>query len=318
MHKTASMHGFMLAIIANYCPNVNTLKHIHTDVKALTLEGNSIPERLQNIPKAPKKLFHRGLDLKSLLESRTVAIVGSRKVDSYGLHVTKLLSSGLAERGFVVISGMALGVDAIAHKAALEAGENTIAVLPCGIGTLYPSTNTQLGQRIVTNGCLISENEGDYMPYAHDFLIRNRLISGLADVVIVTQAAARSGSLNTARHALEQGRTVMSVPGPITSQLCEGTNNLLKMGALPVTSVADVFHALGLEATDKETKRNYDLLARNDGELFLIKLLQDGLTDGEAIRGKLNMSAQELNVHLTMLEIRGVIAPLGANNWTLL
>lgn len=316
VHKTASMHGFMLAIIANNCPNVNTLKHNNTNVNTHTLTGDSIPERLRNIPDAPARLFYKGTSPIDLIGSTVIAIVGSRKVDTYGVHVTKTLASGLAERGFVIVSGLALGVDALAHKAALEAKAKTIAVLPCGIGTLYPRTNSQLGDQIMANGCLISEYEGDYTPHEYDFLIRNRIVSGLADVVIITQAAARSGSLNTARHALEQGRTVMAVPGPITNPLCEGTNNLLKMGALPVTSVVDVLHALGM-STDKEMKKDYDLLARNEQELHVIQLLQEGVSDAETIRARLKFSAQELNVHLTMLEIRGIITPLGANNWAL-
>jgi DNA processing protein len=227
-----------------------------------------------------------------------------------------MLASGLAEKGIVIVSGLALGVDALAHKACLDAGTPTISVLPCGINALYPRTNTNLGKQIEHNGCLISENTGDYNPHEYDFLIRNRLISGLSDGVIVTQAAARSGSLNTARHALEQGRVVMTVPGPITNPLCEGPNNLLKMGATPVTGVEDVLKALNIIDAVGTTK-DYELLAQNEQELVIIKLLQGGASDGELIALQAGMSAQEFNVHLTMLEIRGVISPLGANHWTL-
>lgn len=310
------MHGFMLAILANYCPNVNTLKHINTNVKMVTLRGANVPKRLRDVPDSPKTLYSRGTDLAELVKNPVVAIVGSRKVDSYGTHTTHMLSYELSAKGFVVVSGLALGVDAIAHRACLEAGSRTIAVLPCGIDTVYPRTNSLLATKIIDNGCLVSENTGDYLPHEYDFLIRNRIISGLADIVIITQAAARSGSLNTARHALEQGKIVMAVPGPITSPLCEGTNNLLKMGASPVTCTQDVLHALGYTES-KEIQTNYDLLAGNEQELALIQLLKDGICDGEEMLIRSQLSAQEFNVHLTMLEIRGVILPLGANNWTL-
>ena len=285
-------------------------------VKVLTLQSMSLPEKLRHIPDAPLQIYTRGLNLDGLMTRPMVAIVGSRKVDSYGIHATKLLSSGLAEKGVVIISGLALGVDAIAHKACLDAGSPTISVLPCGIDTLYPRTNAGLGKQIEQNGCLISEKPGSYTPHEYDFLIRNRLISGLSDGVIVTQAAARSGSLNTARHALEQGKVVMAVPGPITNPLCEGPNNLLKMGATPVTSVDDVLKALGIMDLIAGNK-DYELLAQNEHELTIIKLLQEGESDGEIIAIRSKLSVQEFNVHLTMLEIRGIISPLGANHWTL-
>ena len=285
-------------------------------VKVLTLEGNDIPERLRHIPDAPNKLYIKGrAGLDDLLKRPIIGIVGSRKVDTYGTYVTKMLAGELAARGIVIASGMALGTDAIAHGACLDAGGVTIAVLPCGIDTLYPRTNTDLGHKIEQSGLLVSENPGNYLPREYDFLIRNRIISGLSDGVIVTQAAARSGSLNTARHALEQGRLVMAVPGPITNPLCEGPNNLLKMGATPVTSVDDVLHALNI--ADTASTRNYDLLAENQAELDIIKTLQDSVTDAEQILILTKLKPAELNVHLTMLEMRGIISPLGANNWTL-
>ncbi len=282
----------------------------------LTLDNRLIPERLRNIPDPPKILYNRGEDINGLLDKPVVAVVGSRKVDSYGIHATRLLSGGLAEKGIVIASGLALGVDAIAHQACLDSGGQTIAVLACGIDDIYPRTNANLAKKVEQNGAIISEHGGNYNPFPHDFLIRNRLVSGLADAVIITQAAARSGSLNTARHALEQGKFVMAVPGPITNPLCEGPNNLLKMGATPVTSVDDVLNILGID-TRLESTRNYQLLAESADELAIIKLLEQGISDADQLAGELSISAQKLNIHLTMLEIRGIIAPLGANNWTL-
>jgi DNA processing protein len=286
-------------------------------VKPLTLTGTDIPERLRHIHDAPKELFYRGCaPLAELIAGPTVAIVGSRKVDAYGAHVTKLLAGDLAKKGIIIVSGLALGVDGLAHQAALDAGAHTIAVLACGIDDIYPRTNYALGKAVIARGATITEHEGSYNPYQHDFLIRNRIISGLSNAVIVTQAAARSGSLNTASHALEQGRLVLAVPGPINSPLCEGPNNLLKMGATPVTCAEDVLRALNI-STKTQSKPDYSLLAQNEHELKLIQLLLAGDNDGEILAAKSGLSAQQFNVHLTMLEIRGIISPLGGNQWTL-
>lgn len=287
------------------------------NVKVLTLQGEDIPEKLRHIADAPDTLYVRGNgNVADLFRRPAVAIVGSRKVDAYGMHVTKLLASELAAKGVVVVSGLALGTDAIAHQACLSAGSPTIALLASGIDNITPKTNVGVAHNILTSGLIISEHEGEYSPHKHDFLIRNRLISGLADAVIIPQASARSGSLNTARHALEQGRTVMAVPGSITNPLCEGPNNLIKMGATPVTCTQDVLHALGLDTLN--TTRAHELLAENQAELDIIKTLQDGITDGEEILRLTKLKVSELNTHLTMLEIRGIIAPTGGNHWQLI
>jgi DNA processing protein len=288
-----------------------------SSVKVLTLKSEGMPEKLRNIPDAPKLLYVRGEgNLNELLTSPIVAIVGSRKIDSYGIHATRMLAHDLASNGVIIASGLALGTDAIAHKACLEAGTPSIAVLASGIENLTPRTNHDIAMNILRTGIILSEQAGDYAPREYDFLIRNRLISGISYGVIVTQAAARSGSLNTARHALEQGRVVMAVPGPITNPLCEGPNNLLKMGAVPVTCAEDVMKALNIAIPDK-TEKDYELLAGNEQELLIIRKMREGITDGEILAQQTELSAQEFNVHLTMLEIRGVIRPLGANNWTL-
>ena len=316
MHKTASMHGFILAIIANILLNVNTRKHSMHSVKSLTLQGMDIPEQLRSLFDAPTKLFYRGNPLPELLQHPLVAIVGSRKVDSYGTHVTKMLAVDLAQKGIVIVSGLALGVDAIAHSSAMQAGGASIGVLASGIEDPTPHTNSRIAINLLDKGGLLSEHPGDYAPHPHDFLIRNRLVSGLCSGVIITQAAVRSGSLNTASHALEQGKVVMAVPGPITNPLCEGPNNLLKMGATPVTCAEDVLKALGIY-TEPSKEKDYDLLAENEAELTIITLIKEGVNDGELLAQRSGVSVQEFNVHMTMLEMRGVISPLGANHWTL-
>lgn len=287
-----------------------------TSVKSLTLQGLDIPDQLRSLHDAPAKLFYKGVPLKELLDHPLIAVIGSRKVDSYGIHVTKMLAGDLAQKGVVIVSGLALGVDAIAHFSALQVGGSSIGVLASGIDNPTPHTNSQIAVKLLETGGLLSEHDGDYEPHPHDFLIRNRLVSGLCAGVIITQAAARSGSLNTANHALEQGKIVMAVPGPITNPLCEGPNNLLKMGATPVTCADDVLKALGIYLVPKSDK-DYDLLAENKNELLIITLLKEGVTDGEVLAQRSKISVKEFNVHLTMLEIRGIIAPLGGNHWVL-
>lgn len=286
------------------------------NVKVLTLAASDFPLKLTAIPNSPKLLYYRGERCVELFKKPAVAIVGSRKVNQYGSHVTADLATGLASHGVVVVSGLALGVDSIAHRAALTTGGDTIAVLPCGIDTIYPRSHTSLGHEIAARGCIMSEYAGDYQPREYDFLKRNRIISALSDVVVVTQAALRSGSLNTARNALEQGRTVMAVPGPITDPLCAGNNELIKSGALVVTSVDDILRELSIQP-DATKSKNYDLLATNKVERLIIGTLIDGIHDGERILARCKLGASEFNSTITMLELRGIVKGTGGNTWIL-
>lgn len=201
----------------------------------------------------PKRLYYIG----TLPEHRlpTVAIVGTRKPTAYGTEVTAKIAGDLARRGVVIISGMALGIDAIAHRAALEAGGTTIAVQANGLDKLTPATNRQLGEDIIKRGgAIISEYEPNVPARDFQFLERNRIVSGLADAVLITEAAARSGTLNTAKHALEQGKEVFVVPGNITSPLSAGCNSLLKQGATPVTCAEDILEVVAPELLQPQTQ----------------------------------------------------------------
>lgn len=246
----------------------------------------------------------------------TVAIVGSRKPTAYGREVTEQLASSLARRGVVIVSGLALGVDAIAHKAALDVGGTTIAVLANGLDAITPTSNRQLGERIVSEGGgIISEYPIGTPTLAHQFLARNRIVSGIADAVIVTEAGARSGTLNTAGHALSQGKEVFAVPGPITSPMSAGCNQLLRQGATPVTCADDILTVLQplVHASDQRPLP----LGNNDSEQAIIDALAAGIRDGDEIQQTTQIDASTYSTALTMLEINGVIKPLGANKWTL-
>ena len=268
---------------------------------------------LAEIPDPPKQLFCLGELPKSRLP--TVAIVGSRKPSIYGREVTQALAEKLARRGVVIVSGLALGVDAIAHQAALDAGGVTIAVQANGLHALNPRSNRLIGESIIERGgAIISEYEPGVEPLKHRFLARNRLVSGIADAIVVTEAAARSGTLNTAAHALEQGRDVYAIPGNITNPMSAGCNALIAQGASPLTSIDDFVATY--TATDEPAQVALPI-GQNDTENAILTALSEGVRDGDQLLARADCTASEFNTTMTMLEIQGVIAPLGANQWRL-
>lgn len=263
----------------------------------------------------PIQLFSAGADLQRLLLKPCVAVVGSRRVSSYGRQVTIDLVTQLVAHDVVIISGLAYGVDSIAHQAALEAGGRTIAVLPSSIQAIYPSKHQQLAERIChQGGALVTEYDGpDVINYKYNFIARNRIIAGLADAVLITEAALKSGSLHTARFANEQGRDVLAVPGSITNITSVGTNNLIKSGARPVTGVNDILDLLGITATNSKIHP----VGATTSEQAIIDLLATGMSASDQVLLASRLAVSDYNQSLTMLEIQGVIRPLGNNNWAL-
>jgi DNA processing protein len=253
-------------------------------------------------------------DLDDALQGTSVAIVGSRKVSAYGREVTKRLATELVEQGIVIISGLAFGVDSIAHQAALDAGGRTIAVLPSPLESIYPASHRQLAKHIVERGgALVTEYPAGTQTFPGNFVARNRIIAGLADATLITEAALKSGSLHTARFALNAGRDVLAVPGNILSPTSEGTNNLLKRGATPVTSVDDVLFVLGMDrSTTNAVPRG-----SNEAEQAIIDLLGQGVSDGAELQSRGGLPIEQFNQTLTMLEITGKVRSLGANQWSL-
>ena len=276
-------------------------------IKKLASSDTDFPEQLKTIHSAPKRLFYLGEPLLGL--SPAVAIVGSRKPTVYGKEVTKQLAGELARVGVTVISGLALGIDATAHRAALEAGGRTIAVLGNGLDEIYPATHRNLAKDILSNdGTIVSEYDVGTPALPQHFPARNRIVSALSDGVLITEAAVKSGTLITANFALEQGRTVMAVPGNITSPMSEGTNNLIKTGAAPVANAQDVLHALGLEA---QTLKKDETAAYSPEEAAIIELLSEGITDNDELLVKSELETGLFNQTMTMLEISGRIKERG-------
>jgi DNA processing protein len=278
----------------------------------LTPDSADFPTKLRHLPQIPRQLFVTENFL-SLLQQPLVAIVGSRKVTPYGQEVTETLARQLAEQGIGIVSGLAFGVDSRAHRACLDAKGNTIAVLPGPLEKVYPASHHSLAQQITQQGgALVSEYPAGSGVQKYQFIERNRLIAGLADAVIITEAAEKSGSLYTATFALEQGIPVFAVPGNITSSTSVGTNNLLKSGAIPVTSVHDVLNSLGIQAAAAR-KPTSD----NPAEQTILDLLDAGLHDGHALLERSQLEVSLFNQSLTMLEITGRIRALGGNQWSI-
>lgn len=280
----------------------------------LTLDQKDLPHLLQNIPQPPSQLFVESNNFSDLLARPRVAIVGSRKVTPYARMVTEQLATALARARVVVISGLALGVDSIAHQATLDARGTTVAVLPGPLGKIYPTSHTRLARQIVEqSGALISEYAAG-SPHKHQFIERNRIVSALSDAVVITVAAEDSGSLHTAEHARKQGRPVYAVPGPITNPAYAGTNQLIADGlATLITSPEALVKQLGLESGRQQTL----ILGGTPEEERIIGLLQQGITAGDELLTKSKLPVNMFDQAITMLEISGHIRNVGNGHWRL-
>lgn len=259
---------------------------------------------LETIHTPPTELFVAG----SLPKEKRicVAIIGSRTPTAYGVEVTHKLAYDLAKQGILIISGLAYGVDAVAHRAALEAGGTTIAILANGLHRIYPASHTSLAHDIVKQGgALISEKAPGEDARQYDFLKRNRLISGLADAVVVTEATEKSGTLSTVGHALDQNKEVFAVPGPITSLLSAGPNVLIQQGAQVVLSAQDILTRIAPGQTVQQS-----LLPLGDTplEVLIIELLQKQSASTESILTALpDESTADILQTITLMEVKGTI-----------
>lgn len=278
----------------------------------LTLHKKHFPTTLTEVRPFVSTLFYQGESLEDLLQKKRVGVVGSRKMSAYGKAVTTKISKSLAEKNVVIVSGLALGVDSVAHRACLEAKCETIAVLPCGLDRIYPTSHQSLALEISKNGALVSEYPEYTVPLKYHFIARNRIIAGLSDALIVTEAGKKSGSIHTAMFALELGIPVFAIPGNITSPYSEGTNELLKQGALPLTNIKDIAQILNINLS---TPR--ELTADNETELCILTLLSSGINSGFELHARSGLDISVFNTTLSLLEIKGKIIALGGNNWAI-
>lgn len=275
-------------------------------------------EVFDSIVLKPKILYFYGNFPQKRVKS--VAIVGARKPTEYGKSIAYQLAYECARKGAVVISGLAYGIDSIAHRGALAAGGVTIGVLGTPIDYIYPKGHYGLAEEVVrTGGVVMSELApgAEYHPRTC-FLERNRLISGLADVVVIVEAAERSGSLNTAAHALEQGKEIFAVPGDITRLTSAGCNKLLRQGANPYLEPKDVLDVLfPPQKRQRKTAQMLLLIGDNEAETAILRTLGSGVEEGEEILAQTGMTVTEFNQNITMLEIKGRVMALGMNKWAL-
>jgi len=239
----------------------------------------AFPPLLAAIHDPPPRLFLRASGDAAILAEPAVAVVGARACSSYGRGVARSLARDLAAAGLVVVSGMARGIDSEAHRGALDAGGRTVAVLGCGVDRDYPAAHAELARRIAESGLVVSEYEPGVEPAPWRFPARNRIIAGLCQATVVVEARERSGALITADFALEEGRDVMVVPGEITSSLSAGTNALLKLGATPATSAADV-----LALYDIVPSRPAPAALGQAADAVLARLGDSALTADELVR----------------------------------
>jgi DNA processing protein len=277
-------------------------------ISTISSKNSHFPDKLRQIEPLPKSINVLG----TLPKGTYVAVVGTRKPTSYGKHVTYLLTRELAQAGAIIVSGLALGIDGIAHRAALDAGGTTVAVLAHGLNQIYPRRHRDLAKEILaTGGALVSEYKEGELPLPHHFVHRNRIIAGLSEAVLVTEAGHRSGALITARDALEQGKALMAVPGPITSENSSGPNNLIRKGATPVVSAADIITELGFLA-----KEAVPVPARSPQEAKILDLLKgNSSATADTLIEASGLSAAEFANIISLMEITGKVRNLGAGLW---
>jgi DNA processing protein len=280
-------------------------------MKILTLKPPLL-KKLDRLNDKVKDLTFLGVDPNSIISGPVVAIVGTRKPTPYGKKVTEQLASELSRAGVVIVSGLAFGVDITAHKAVLDAGGKTIAVLPSGLKNIYPASHQKIAEKITETGSIISEYPENHMPRKVEFLERNRIIAGLSDLVIIPEAAERSGSLNTAKHAESMGIPICAVPGPINSPLSAGSNWLIQQGANLITSSDDVLKLLNI---DKNANKQISLLGSNDQETAILQVIAGGINDPRLIQQAINISTADLQISLTMLEIAGRVEQNSLGAW---
>ena len=282
------------------------------NIKVTFYHWDSYPKRLKNIEFPPPILYYIG-DF-SLTEGNNVAIIGSRKHSSYGKQCTEYFSKTFVHNDICVVSGLAEGIDACAHFTALNNNGKTIAVLASGIDYIYPTSNTQLYNEICEKGLVISEFPVSIRPQKPFFPFRNRIIVGLADCLVVTEAGLPSGTMTTVDHALEQNKNVYAVPGSINSELSAGTNFLIKSGSICAVDPFDVLNEFNIIRSDKSKGVIPDDEDLDELQKDILKLLSIEALSTYQLEEALSVDAASLNVALVMLEICGYIEKdAGAN-----
>jgi len=281
----------------------------------ITLADENYPELLKEIYSPPALIYFKGEIIPE--DKQSIGIVGTRKLSVYGSQITPLITADLVEAGLTIVSGLAKGIDTLAHSAALKVGGRTIAVLGSGLDSrsVYPVENRNLAEEISQNGALISEFPFGAQPLAGHFPQRNRIISGLSLGVLVIEAPEKSGAIITANNALEQNREVFAIPGHIFSQNSLGTNNLIKMGAKLVTHTNDILQELNLPSLVNKNKKNEKKNPADENESMIINFLSQEPVHIDKIINQTKLSPSTINSCLALMEIKGMVRNLGGNNY---
>ncbi len=283
-------------------------------VRVLTWHDPDYPSRLKEIYDYPPLLYVRG----SLLpeDEWCLAVVGTRRATVYGRQVTEEIVADLAQNKITIVSGLAKGIDSVAHHSALDAGGRTIAVFACGLDTVYPSENANLARRIIQQGALISEYPLGTRPRADNFPRRNRIMSGLSLGVLVVEAGDASGAMITARLALEQNREVFATPGSILSPTSRGTNHLIQEGAKLVRNYTDILEELNLTVVARQMEMKEVIPASDTESLLLKQLSAEPIHIDEVCRSS-GLPVSTVTSTLTMMELKGLVKQVGNMNYVL-
>lgn len=297
-------------------PEAERERLLRLRVAAVRLSDPGYPKLLREIPLPPPILYVRGALTRD--DDIALAIVGTRRASAYGRQVTERLTADLVAQGVTVVSGLARGVDTVAHTAALDAGGRTVAVLGCGPDLVYPPENARLAARIVESGAVVTEFAPGTQPEAGNFPARNRLISGLSLGVLVTEAPEDSGALITTRFAAEQGRDVFAVPGNIYNRVSLGANRLIQDGAKLVLGVEDVLSELNLHLIPQQLEMR-ELLPENDAEARLLAALRerDEPHHIDELCRATGLPVSEVSGTLVMLELKGHVRLVGPMTYAL-
>jgi DNA processing protein len=282
--------------------------------RVLTWDDPAYPPRLLNIYDPPPVLYVKGEILEE--DQWAVAVVGTRGATVYGKEAARRIAGGLARNGLTIVSGLARGIDSEAHRAALDAGGRTIAVLGSGVDIIYPAEGRRLAQAVVERGALVSEYAIGTPPEAGNFPPRNRIISGLALGVVIVEAGERSGALITADYALDQGREVFAVPGNIFRKKSKGTNNLIQQGAKPVLSVEDVLEELNLTMVSQQAEVRA-IVPENETEAALLEYITADPVHVDEIGQKSGLPIAQVSSTLALMELKGMVRQVGGMNYVL-
>lgn len=283
-------------------------------IQVLTWHDDAYPARLKEIYDYPPILYVRGAI--TAADEWCLAVVGTRRATAYGRQVTEEIVTDLARSSITIVSGLARGVDSVAHQAALDAGGRTIAVLACGLDIIYPAENLNLARRIVENGALVSEYPPGVKPRPDHFPRRNRILSGMSLGVLVTEAGEGSGALITADLALEQNRDVLAVPGSILSPGSRGTNHLIQQGAKLVQRCQDILEELNLRAVAQQMEFK-EIIPESATEAELLKRLSAEPVHVDEVCAGTGLPVSTVSSTLAMMELKGLVRTVGNMSYVL-